>query len=131
MAFICSSARLSQARIAARSAAEGAALAAAGAAGAWLLLKGTLRVPAVTGLAAAWALSSLSVLALALARGETPVWFWRAFGLGAALRAAGLLGLIAWLWKEPWQVQASGWCAYALGVLLLLQMEYRNLVRRS
>jgi len=97
----------------------------------WLFLEGTLRVPALEGLTAAWVLSSLSVLALALGRGESPVWFWRAFGLGAALRGAGLLGLIAWLWKEPWQAQASGWCAYALGVLLLLQMEYRNLVRRS
>lgn len=114
---------------AALSAAEAALLGCAAAAVLWRLLDGAVFGAAAAGLALAWAASSLSTAALAATKSAGGRAFWWALGGGIALRAAVLLAMIGWAWKEPSQVQAGGWSAYALGVLLFLQVEYRRIIR--
>jgi hypothetical protein len=54
--------------------------------------------------------------------------FWWAFGGGMALRAAGLLALMAWSWGRSGGVAEALLLSYAFGVLaMLLVMELRHL----
>ena len=109
------------------SALEGAALAAA--AGALLRagLPPGMRRPALLGLAAAWAVSTLSTAALVWFRGAPFREFLRAYGAGAALRGMVFIALSAAVWGGTWEEQAPLLSAYALGTLGLLVVEYRQL----
>lgn len=130
LASIWSYERRSDLQAAARSALEGGALTGAAALVLWWALSRELFAPASAGLASAWAASTVSVAAMILARGRSWKAFWWAFGGGVALRATVFVVLVAWAWSAGWPVQAAMWCAYALGVLLLLQLEYRHLLRK-
>ena len=127
MAYICSSGKRAL-PAAVRSSAEAAAVACAAALPMWRLLDRALFGPAVGGLACAWAVSSASTAALAAAKGAGARAFWWAFGGGMALRAGVFVALLAFAWDAPWRHQAASWSAYALGVLLFLQLEYRRIV---
>ena len=94
-----------------------------------LTVKRPLLGPVAQGIAAAWAASTASVAALIFARGRSMKAFWWAFGGGMALRAAVLTALMIHVWDAHWERQGAVLGAYALGVLFLLLLEYRNLAR--
>ncbi|MFH1723814.1 MAG: hypothetical protein ABII00_04235 [Elusimicrobiota bacterium] len=96
----------------------------------WWLLEKALFGPALTGLVSAWAACSASVTGMVFARPVSTRAFWWAFGGGMALRAAVFAALVAVAWRDGGRVQAAMWGAYALGVLFLLQIEYRQLTRK-
>lgn len=131
MASTSSSDARSRLRTAGRSALEGAAAVAAAA----VLLRGVLEErsfgPALGGLSAAWAASSISVTLLIFARPRSFETFLKAFGGGVLLRAAVLAGLMVWSRGRGWAAQAPILGAYALGVLFLLLLEYRHLMGRK
>lgn len=131
MGSTCSSGARGRLALAARSALEGAALAVlAGAALARGLDERAARL-AWAGLGAAWAASTASVALIVFARGRPFRAFLRAVGAGIALRAAALAALMAAVWKREWAAQAPLLGAYALGVLFLLLLEYRQLIRKD
>ena len=116
------------ARAAAKGAAEGLVVSAAAGAGDAALLRGPGEAAGIwTGVGAAWAASSLSVWALLWGKGEGPKAFWRAFGVGVALRAA-VLGALMLLSREGGELSAPATLlAYVLAVLALLILEYRHI----
>ena len=109
------------------SAVEGAVLALAGGAASWALLAPGSRVRAAVGLAAAWGVSTASIGAIAMFRERSFQTFLRAGGGGGALRASGLVRLIAAAWSEGWEGQAPLLSAYVLGTLGLFTLEVRHL----
>ncbi len=86
--------------------------------------------PALVGLGLAWASSSVSVAFLVCARPGAFKGFLRAFGAGVAVRAAVFAGIMAGVWGKESRVQAAALVSYALGVLALLLLEYRQLNRK-
>ncbi len=113
-----------------RSALEGAALAGGLALPMGLLVPRELLGPALQGLGSAWAASSVSVAALVFTQPVSAKAFWWAFGGGMALRGLVLGAWMAVLWDEPGEVQAAVLGAYALGISLLLLLEYRHVIRK-
>lgn len=113
----------------ARVAAEGAAVAALGAALLAWLLPGPERVRGIlTGFAAAWAASSFSVAWLLWARGRDMRTFWWAFGGGMALRAAVLGALAVWGYRRETVSLDALLISYVFALLaLLLSLEFRHL----
>lgn len=109
------------------SALEGALLAGAAGAAAWVTLKPGVRDLAIAGLGAAWGVSTVSVAALAFFREGSFRTFMRAFGAGVAVRALVLVALVAATWGEGWDGQAPLLGAYALGTLVLFTFEVRHL----
>lgn len=104
------------------------ALASAAGALAWRLLEPAARRPAAVGLAAAWAVSTVSVAVLVLKRHGPYKTFLRAFGAGVALRGLVLAALMGAVWGKSPEEQAPLLGAYTLGVLGLLLVEYRHLM---
>ena len=93
----------------------------------WVLRRALLASVA-EGLAAAWAVSTASVAALVFAQRMSVDAFWWAFGGGVALRAVVMGSLMAWVWDAHWERQGALLGAYALGILFLLLLEYKNLI---
>lgn len=116
-----------------RSATEGAVLTA--------VIIGALRwkvepglfVPAVIGILAAYGASTLSVGILAAARLRKVEFrgFLRAYGAGVGIRAGVLAALIISAWGEPVKMQSALLASYALGVLVLLLVEYRQIAGQT
>ena len=130
MASTSSSSGRSRLRTALRSALEGAALTIAAAVPLGWMLDRALVGPALAGLGLAWAASSVSVALLVYARAAPFERFLRAFGAGVALRAAVLAGIMIAFWGEDRAVQSAALASFALGVLVLLLLEYRQLMRK-
>jgi hypothetical protein len=122
-----SSAKRRLTKAAARGALEGGAVAVAlGFAGA-AAVDAPHRLLVVVGVAAAWAVSTVSVAALLIGRSISFPAFMRAFGAGVALRGAGLAVLMVKAWGQPYEWQASLLAPYALACMVLLLVEFRNL----
>ncbi len=130
MASTYSSGGRSRLRTVLRSSFEGAALAFLAAFVLSWRLDRVLLGPALAGLGLAWASSSASVALLVCARPEPFEGFLRAFGAGVAIRAAVFAGIMAGVWGKESRVQAAALVSYALGVLALLLLEYRQLNRK-
>ena len=117
------------ARVAARSAAEAAAVGALlvwGAGHVWRALDE--RVGLWIGGTAAWAASSASTAALLTAQASgTTGNFWLAFGSGMALRLTLLVALMAYGYDRQGVSQSALLLSYSFGVLFFLLLEYRHI----
>lgn len=82
-----------------------------------------------TGLGLAWAAGTAGTWALARGKGRSSAAFWRAFGLGMALRMAVLVAVVVWGWRRPWQQTGAVLGAYAAGLTAVMLVEFRHLVR--
>ena len=110
-----------------RSAAEAAGFGVAAALAASVFWSGPVRHGVFLGLAAAWLGSSASAAWLFWAKGVSLRAFWWAFGGGMALRAAVLAALAAVVWKAPASEAAAVLVSYAVGVAVMLLIEYRQI----
>lgn len=110
-----------------RRAAEAAGFGVVAAVVASFFWSGTVRRGVFIGLGAAWVGSSLSAAWLFWAKDVSKAAFWWAFGGGMALRAAVLAVLAAAVWSGPSSDAAAVLVSYALGVALMLLIEYRQL----
>jgi len=81
-----------------------------------------------TGLALAWAASSISAAWIMHARARSMSAFWWAFGGGMAIRMTTLVALVVWAVWHPQRSQAALLLSYALGVFGLLLLEYRHVI---
>ncbi len=81
------------------------------------------------GLALAWAACTIGTAGLAFGKKHGPAWFWRAFGLGAALRGAVLVALVAVAWR--WEIgrTAALLLGYVAGLTGIILLEFRHLVK--
>ncbi|MBI3297562.1 MAG: hypothetical protein HYZ75_05330 [Elusimicrobia bacterium] len=113
------------------SALEGGVLAALAAAALKARLEPAAWSRALVGLAAAWVASTASVALLIAAQAGAPRDFMRAFGAGVMLRGLVLAALMAGAMGDGWDLQAPLLGAYALGVLGLLLVEYRQLMVKT
>ena len=85
--------------------------------------------PVRLGLGFAWLACTAGTWAVAWGRNRSSEWFWRAFGGGVALRAAGFIILAAQCWSGPWQEAAALLGAYGFGLTAVMLLEFRHLVR--
>lgn len=113
----------------ARAAAEGAVVAAIGAAVAVRFVGTPESVKGVEiGFVSAWAASAVSVAWLVWARGRDMKTFWWAFGGGMALRAGVLAVLAAWGYRRETVSLDALLVSYVFALLaLLLSLEFRHL----
>jgi uncharacterized membrane protein len=86
---------------------------------------------ALVGLFAAWGAATISTAFLIVKRTDTFRNFLRAFGGGMFVRALVLVALMAAFWGQPWDVQAPVLATYALGVLFMSLVEYRQVARKD
>lgn len=112
-----------------RAALEGALIVVAlGGAASWLAADWAL--PGVRrGLALAWLAGTLGTLVLAWGQSESPKWFMRAYGIGAAVRGALLVAIVIAGRHEPWQRVGAVCGAYAVGLTAVMLLEFRHLVQ--
>lgn len=124
-----SSGRSAALKTGARAAAEGAVVAALGAAAATRVFAAPEAARAIgIGVAAAWAASSVSVAWLLWARGREMRTFWWAFGGGMALRAAVLGALAVWGYRRESVSLDALLISYVFALIaLLLTLEFRHL----
>lgn len=102
---------------------------AAGAAGAAVALVLPQRELIVVGVACAWAGCTIGTFGLAYGQCKSPAAFWRAFGLGMALRVGLLVVLAAKAWSRPVADAAALLGAYVVGLTAIMLLEFRHLVR--
>ncbi|MBI4348150.1 MAG: hypothetical protein HY553_15020 [Elusimicrobia bacterium] len=102
---------------------------AAGAAGAALGLVFPQRGLIVAGVALAWAGCTVGTFGLAYGQRRSPAAFWRAFGLGMALRVGLLLVLAAHAWSRPVADAAALLGSYVVGLTAIILLEFRHLVK--
>lgn len=81
------------------------------------------------GLGLAWLAGTSGTAGLAWGQAKSPAWFWRAYGLGAALRVGVLAGIVAKRWDEPWQQAGALMGSYAVGLTAVILLEFRHLVQ--
>lgn len=111
-----------------RSAAEAGLFALVGAGAACLLFGGPGEAAGIIrGAAAAWLASTAGVAWMISAKAVSPRAFWWAFGGGFFLRLAGLAGLAIYAARSPSVSSPGLLVSYALGVLFMLLIEYRNI----
>jgi len=89
----------------------------------------TLFVSAAIGILAAYGASTVSVVILSVARFRKVEFsgFMRAYGAGVGIRGAGLAVLIVSSFGASTQVKSALLASYALGILVLLLVEYRQI----
>jgi hypothetical protein len=133
LGFTFSSEARSSLRRTARSAIEGAALSGAAIAVLRWKLEPGLFLPAAVGVLAAFGTSTVSLGLIVFAREFK--WefagFMKAWGAGVFVRAVGLAALMAAAYGKPQGLQMSLLGSYALGILFLLLVEYRQLAKET
>lgn len=96
-------------------------------AAAFAFLEAAAAASVAFGAAVAWLASTIGAGWLIWAREEGSRAFWRAFAGGFFLRLAALAGLAAYVFLEPRVWPAGVLVTYALGVLVMLLIEYRHI----
>jgi uncharacterized membrane protein YeiB len=115
-------------KMAVRGIAQGALVGLAGGAAAAMVFRSPEEVRGITlGVGVSWLASSLSAAALMLAKASSLQAFWWAFGWGLAFRLLVLVGLMALSFYTPEVPQATLLVTYALGVLVFLVLECRQI----
>jgi hypothetical protein len=129
LVFTGSSERSSLVKTALKAAAEGAAVGLVGTGAACAVFSAApTRRGIALGVVVAWLASSASVAWLMGARRVSMRAFWWAFGGGMALRAAALIGLMAWSWRRAGWAQDALLVSYVFALLaMLLTLETRYL----
>lgn len=127
MASTSSSALRKVAKPAVRSAVEASVIGAIGFAISAAFFKDVQSRRAIAiGLGTAWVVSTLSAVAIMVAKTVSQKAFWWSFGGGMGLRFATLAGLMALTVVNDGISQAGVLLSYAFGVLAFLLVEYRH-----